>query len=366
MCSASTMTDACRKICAQLAYTLAAWAMTSAPSLHAQTAGSPLQTLPTMAMLDVESGQWFAQFDDYRQAWFAQHPQSQGRPWVGLIVEPSRVREGDIALPRALLLALQARGLNVAPLFGRSLHEALRHFYLDSQGQSRIAAMVLLPSFNTDESEIGAILQQLDVPIINAIALRRKTRQQWQDSPFGLTQGERFYQVFGAELIGATAPTIVATDESVRDARSGRSSIAQTPVPDRVQRLADRVRKLVALRTTPPADQRVALMYYNDEPGPAHIEADYLNVPRSLWQTLLALSSAGYTLGRDRPDSYEAFEAQLLRHGVNVATPGALAELVDAGKAVLLPLSTYRRWLSEQPATLRQSIETVWGQPEDA
>jgi len=336
---------------------------------HAQNP-SPMpterQAFPQAGIVDPHTGQTFDSFVAYRQAQAARAPQTQGRPWVGVIVERYRIERGDLALPRALAHALDARGLNAAPVFGAPLHQALRRLYLDADGQSRIAALVLLSSSSGEMDDTRAVLQQLDVPVVNGIALRRKTREQWQNSAVGLTLGERFYQVFGPELAGAVAPTIVATEEEqVRDAATGLDAAVQTPVPERVQRLAARVHKLTLLQTTPNADKRVALMYYNDEPGPTHIEADSLNVPRSLWQTLQALEGDGYTLG-EPPSHYDGFEAQLLRHGINVEPPGALAELVAAGKTVLLPLATYRQWLDEQAPALRQSIEAVWGRPEDA
>ncbi|MFT3803890.1 MAG: cobaltochelatase subunit CobN [Burkholderiaceae bacterium] len=332
---------------------------------------APPRPLPAMALWDTDADRLYDSFDAYESAYRAAEPGRDGRPWVGLIIGPSSLRLGERGAARALSAALQARGFNVVPIVAARLHEAIDRFWLDERGGSRIAAAVLLAKSGISADETGAALRKLDVPIVNAISLAsatsvsNKSLADWRGLPAGLSLGERFSQTFQPELAGAVAPTLIATGERVRDAASGLEHIAEIPMPERVDRLADRVRKFVALRTTPNAQKRVALMHYDEHGDATGIEAEFLNAPRSIFEVLRALERDGYDV-TDRPADAEALLALLRRHGVNAASPGALAELVGGGKAVLLPLATYRRWLAEQPASLREAIDRVWGKPEDA
>ncbi|WP_454691499.1 cobaltochelatase subunit CobN [Achromobacter aloeverae] len=332
---------------------------------------APPRALPAMALWNVRTDRLYDSFASFESAYYAAHPQWTGRPWVGVAVSPASLRLGERGAARAIEAALENRGFNVMTLIGARLDEAIQRFWLDAAGHGRIVAGVLLTKSGIDAEETGAALQKLDVPLLNAITLAsatsvsNKSRADWASSPIGLSASERFPQVFQPELAGAVAPTVVATGERVRDAASGLEYIAETPVPERVERLADRVRKFADLRAMPNAQKRVPLMYYDEHGGAAGIEADFLNVPRSLFLTLSALDHAGYDV-EGRPASEEALEASLRRYGVNAASPGALAELVSGGKATLLPLATYERWLAEQPASLRNDIDRVWGKPEAA
>ena len=69
-------------------------------------------------------------------------------------------------------------------------------------------------------------------------------------------------------------------------------------VPERVQRLTGRLRRWIALRQTPPADRKIAVILYGFPPGyGATGTAALLNVPKSLLAFLQALKEQGYTVG---------------------------------------------------------------------
>ena len=142
---------------------------------------------------------------------------------------------------------------------------------------------------------IGPVLERLNVPLINGIVLYKSSRAEWEASPLGLDHAERSWQVGGPEFAGILAPTVVASKERRKDAATGLEYVAEVPIPERVSRLADRVRKWVDLAVLAEHDKRVALLYYNYPPGKQNVGASYLNVmPRSLWQILTRLEAEGY------------------------------------------------------------------------
>jgi cobaltochelatase CobN len=142
------------------------------------------------------------------------------------------------------------------------------------------------------------------------------------------------------------------------------------PIPERVERLADRVQAWVRLRHEPPAARRVALIYYNYPPGRETIGASYLNVlPQSLLQILNRLRDAGFTANGAPANADELFAA-IHAFGNNPA-PGtnsaaALDRLARSGRAQLLAVSEYRVWFDSLPASLRAQVVAKWGEPEQS
>ena len=77
-------------------------------------------------------------------------------------------------------------------------------------------------------------------------------------------------------------------------------------IPERVKRLTGRVKRWIALRKTPPAQRRLAIILYDFPPGyGATGTAALLNVPRSLIKFLQALQEQGYNVGELPADGEE-------------------------------------------------------------
>ena len=102
------------------------------------------------------------------------------------------------------------------------------------------------PAYN-DSHAAAETLGSLDVPYVAAQALEFQTIEQWEDSERGLSPVEATMMVAIPELDGATAPMVFggrgagAAADRMRDIQPHR---------ERVERLADRVERLVRLRHT--------------------------------------------------------------------------------------------------------------------
>ena len=324
---------------------------------------------PRMALWNSRTNRFYSDFDAYAEDYLRDRPEAAGRAWVGVFFNRATAQSGQSVLLESIVAALEARGLNVASAYGPTTESTAGRFFLSRDGRARVAAVVgmAIKIFNTPGKTIP-VMRRLDVPVVNAITLSNQSLAQWEASPQGLSLSERAWQLSSAEFGGDIAPTVVATKERHRDAESGLSFVQDTPVPERVARLADRIQKLVALRYELNANKRVAVIYYNYPPGKENIGAAYLNVmPRSLWQILTRLKREGYST-QGRPENEEALFERLREHGVNVGayTPGALEKLIRGGNVMLLPLSDYRKWFDLQPKKLRDEIIQAWGEPEQS
>lgn len=330
---------------------------------------SPPRPYPMAALWNPKNGQTFEHFDDYAANYLKAHPERADRQWVGLLFNRVTAQSGSSPLLSAMIEALEARGFNVLPAFGFPSEIPAEKYFIDAKGKSRVVAMVgLALKMGNIPDKIIPVMKRLDVPAINAIALYNQTRKEWEASKLGLSLNERAWQLANAEFAGAIAPTVVAAKERIRDPETGLDYISEVAIPERISRLADRVKKWVDLRYELNANKRVAVIYYNYPPGKENVGAAYLNVlPRSLWQVLGRLEQEGYNAS-GRPPTQDALFDTLREHGTNIGNwaPGALEKLVRGGGAMLLPVSDYRKWFNQQPKELREAMVKAWGEPENS
>lgn len=332
-----------------------------------QSAVAEPRAFPEIGLWDPRTGKTFDSFEDYAAMTYERAPHLRGKLWIGITFNRVTAQSGQSSLLVKMVESLEARGFNALPVFGFPPDVPIRKLLTGPGGQSRVAAVVgLSMKQGMIPERIIPVLKQLDVPVLNAILLYSQTLLEWSDSPIGLGLMERSWQIAGAEFGGAIAPTVVASKELRRDPETGLEFIEEVAIPERMERLADRIAKWVSLRHELNANKRVAIIYYNYPPGKENIGASYLNVmPKSLWQILSRLEKEGYAT-QGRPENEAALFERLHEHGVNIGTysPGALEKMVRGGNAMLLPVSEYRRWFDLQPKKLREEMIKAWGEPE--
>lgn len=326
------------------------------------------EAMPEFGAIDLSTGAVFASFDEYR----ASRPRSD-RPWIGVAFYRTNAVSGQLATVRAITASLEKRGYNVIPFFGFPAEQTLERFAFESDGKPALAALAALSlKISNNPATLAPLLKKLDVPVVNLITLNSQSRAQFESSAQGLDLLERSWQVGGAELGGAVAPTVVASKEAQRDAATGLDLLVETPMPARIDRAAERLARWAALRTKPNAEKRVTVIYYNYPPGKEVIGASYLNVlPGSLWNMIQRLKDAGYDVS-GAPDAPDALLASIRDRGGNISKwrKGSIEHLVkegvEAGTVQLLPVAIYRKWFDALDPELRAQMVKSWGEPESS
>jgi magnesium chelatase subunit H len=262
------------------------------------------------------------------------------------------VLSSDTAHYDAVIRALEARGIRVIPAFAGGLdgRPAIDAYFRDETGP-KIDTLVSLtgfslvggPAYNDNDAAIE-VLKGLDLPYIAAHPLEFQTLEQWEASRQGLGPIETTMLIALPELDGATTPTVFAGRHG-EEVGNGR---AMAPAPERVEMLADRVLRQVRLRRSKVKSRKLGIVLFGFPPNAgAAGTAAYLDVFRSLHNTLHALKARGYTL--DPPETVEALRDAVL--GGSAAQYGQEANVaahVDADTMV-----EQTPWLQE--------IEEIWG-----
>lgn len=259
---------------------------------------------------------------------------------VGVLVLRSYVLAEDTGHYDGVIAALEARGLSVVAAFASGLdaRPAIDAFFW-RDGAATVDTVVSLigfslvggPAYN-DSGAAEAALSALDLPYVSAGPLEFQTLEAWGASTAGLSPTETTIMVAIPELDGATAPMVFGgrADGSgcVGCARRCRFEAAGPPrmqaCPERAEALAGRAAALVALRRTPRAERRLAIVLFNFPPNSGAVgTAAYLSVFASLRNTLRSLKAEGWSV--EAPDTAEEIRERLL--GGNAAVFGVDANV---------------------------------------
>lgn len=267
---------------------------------------------------------------------------------VGLVLMRAYVLAGDTGHYDGVIKSLEARGLNVVPIFacGLDIRPAAEKYFFKN-GKACIDAVVSLSGFslvggpaycNPDAAE--EMLRNLDVPYISAQALEFQTLDQWQESDHGLMPIEATMMVALPELDGATGSMVFGGRGA-----AGTSMVAH---PERAGLLAARVEKLVTLRKKPAAERKVAVVLFNFPPNAgATGTAAHLDVFGSLMNTLKSLKTEGYDV--EVPSDVETLRQCIIAG--NAETYGS-----DANVAAHISVNDH---VTREPHL--NDIEAAWG-----
>ncbi len=283
---------------------------------------------------------------------------------VGLLMMRSYVLSGDTAHYDAVIRALEARNIRVLPAFAGGLdgRPAIDSFFRGDEG-SRVDALLSLTGFSlvggpayNDSAAAVADLTSLDVPYIAAHPLEFQTLGEWADAPQGLGPIETTMLIALPEIDGATDPSVFGgrhgpggCDGCARGCRPDTATDKlMAPCHERIERLAGRVQKQVALRRSSRAERRVGMVLFGFPPNAgAAGTAAYLDVFRSLHNVLHAMAARGYDV--TPPETVEELRTAVLEG--NARQYGQEANIAAHVPAEDMVATT--PWLDE--------IEAQWG-----
>ncbi len=304
----------------------------------------PVVEYPTASIYHPDAPRQFDALDDYL-AWFHSRPgaPSAGAAQVGVILFRTFVLNHNTAHYDAVIAAIERRGLIPVP----ALAFALDNRVIQERFFGRVQTILSLTGFGyvggmgaNDAPAAVAALGRQDVPYLDAVSLTFQRIEEWLASPTGLNPLQSMMQVAIPELDGAIEPFIFGGVTSATDGFQ--------PLPERIERLVDRLARMVELRLKPNAEKRIAITLFSFPPNRGNLgTAAYLDVFASLQRLLTRLAGSGYAV--DVPDSAEALREALA--GSNASEHGTPANV-----AASIPVADYLRgW------PYFREVEDCWG-----
>ena len=234
---------------------------------------------------------------------------------VGLLLMRSYVLSGDTAHYDGVIAAFESRGLKVIPAFATGLDQrpAIEQFFMKN-GKPAIDALVSLSGFSlvggpayNDARAAEDMLARLDVPYLAAQPVEFQTLEEWEESERGLHPIETTMMIAIPELDGAAGGLVFGGRSAADQGERGMRVHSE-----RASMLAARVAKQVALRQTPKAERKIAIVLFNFPPNAGAIgTAAFLSVFESLFNTLLAMRADGYAV--EVPASVKELQDRILK-----------------------------------------------------
>lgn len=193
--------------------------------------------------------------------------------------------------------------------------------------------------------------EQLRIPVLQTLNYRDGDVEQWKKETSGAPS--RLVAPFIAvyETWGMSDPLVIAAvDDGVL-----------APMQPQIDAVLRKASALATLRHTPPAEKRLALMFWNYPQGEKNFSASNLNVPRSLEALTRTLHDAGYKVPA-------ATEQQVIETGQALLSVlyhhDRLDELLRRGLAATLPVKKYNEWLASTAPSVRSQMRERWGDPQ--
>lgn len=329
---------------------------------------APPQERPVYGIYHPDAPNIFATSAEYLDWYSASGRYDATRPTVGIITGEYKYMDRDGPMIDALVRSFEEKDVNVIVATYHYKDPVRIGYFLDNNGAVLIDTAVLISKgsrLDYSDPERGVEnLQYLNVPVLNAVRLFYDVNETtWRESPHGVGP-EQAYQLVMAELDGVIEPIVVAGKEP----DPVTAELYYKPFDDQVAWLTERTLGWVNLHRTANAEKKIVIPYYSAEGGRATVGADidyYLNAQASLASLLGAMQDRGYDLGTGQlPDADELADL-MATQGYNIGTwaQEELDSRVEAGNVILIPESQYLAWFNELPATKRQEMIDIWGEP---
>ncbi|MCB5182047.1 cobaltochelatase subunit CobN [Streptomyces antimicrobicus] len=296
-------------------------------------------------------------------------PAPAAGPRIAVLYYRAHQMSGNTAFVHALADAIETAGGVPVPLYVSSLRAPEPELLQELSGLDAIVTTVLAAggtrpadaSAGGDEEawDAGA-LAALDVPILQALCLTGP-RSSWEENDEGLSPLDAASQVAVPEFDGRLITVPFSFKEIDADGLP-----AYVADPERAARVAGIAVRHAALRHTPNADKKIALVLSAYPTKHSRIgNAVGLDTPASAVALLRRLIAEGYDFGpvEEIPGLVSGDGDELIRALIDAGghDQAWLTEEQLARNPVRIPAADYRRWYGQLPAELREQVEEHWG-----
>ena len=334
--------------------------------------GIPYKTVEKMLQTGIYHTDATVLFTDYEAylKWYQNRAHYvEHNPWIGMMLFTSNLEEGQVEAINAIIKALENEGFNVLPCFG-SEHRILTSFLTDDRGKSRVDLVLALSLkfYSALNLKMQRALNDLKTPIFNIINLHAITIDEWRVDPVGIPGMDIVWSVANPEISGMVEPTLLTGKVNLKAKGSGKGLFIQEPIQENLSLLLPRLKKWIELKRRPQKNKRIAILYYNNSRGKQNVGATYLNVFASLELILDRMKNEGYQFDVDERMDRDAVKELVLKYGRNIGSwaPGELDRLLNEKKAVLIPVTTYKKWFDRLPEDFRKNVIRQWGPVESS
>ena len=296
--------------------------------------------------------------DQWRDEW------RDGAPVAAITFYRALIEGANTAPVDAMIEALIARGVNALPVFVSSLKDEVSAATVRELFAATSPAIVLnatgfaVSSANGQDGANGGPFAEAGCPVLQVV-MAGLSRAAWEDGAQGLTARDLAMNVVLPELDGRILTRAISfKSDAARHAATQTNIVTYEPVADRISFVADLAANWIALRETPTAARKVAIILanYPNRDGRIGNGVGY-DTPASTVNLLTALRKEGYRAD-GAPEDGRALMAALLDGPTNAPDSRTRSD-------AKLSLDRYASFFAELPEAARHAIAAHWGPPEN-
>lgn len=337
------------------------------------------EEIPWQGIYHPEVDDVFSSTEAYLSCYLPRLP-ARPKALVGLLYSRSNWVTHNIEIERQLIKTLEDRGLAVIPVFLYSLKDEnlgnqsgveIIETYLMKDGKPVVDGIIKLTSFflgtsrgneikETAASSGAALMKRLNIPLFNPVISYYKDREQWLADPQGLGM-QVAWSIAMPEFEGVIEPMVVG-------AARGMATPGETyePIPERIERLADRIDRWITLAKKPNPEKKIAFILHNNPCASAEATVGagaHLDTLESVADILQRMKKEGYDVCP--PENGKALIDDIMgRKAISEFRWTTVEEIVEKGGALdLVDPETYLSWFAELPQETRRRMSEAWGNP---
>jgi cobaltochelatase CobN len=270
-------------------------------------------------------------------------PRDPAKPLILVVFYRSYLTAHDLDPFAALHAAFERHGFVTLSLFVTSLKAPRVRDQVEGWVE-RLgpAAIVNATAFSARGEQGGTPLDGAGVPVFQ-LALATSGQGAWAAALRGLSPADLAMHVVLPEIDGRIFAGVGSFKEAgTRDPQLEFARTVHRAAPERIEAIAARIARWIALACTPAPERRLALVL-STYPGKAHQMA--------------------HAVGLDALASAEAILSDLVDAGYATRKGTQLASRLRC-EHLLWPLSEYREALARLPEALKADLAGAWGEPE--
>jgi len=208
--------------------------------------------VPSEGLYHPDAAGYFTAWPEYL-AWYRDSGHfTEGAPFVSTVVQQDyTVWAGASAIYDAVIREMEKNGINIAPVFGGQKY--LQDLLMDVRPSLLMLQHHSGPEDSPPAGE-ASFLERLGVPYLyTAGYLGSCSIEEWKADVRGIRPGSGYNQLHRHEYHGIIEPMLAGAREP-----TGLGYAIEQPIPERVARIAGRVKAWLNLQKTPPAEKKVA------------------------------------------------------------------------------------------------------------
>jgi len=330
--------------------------------------------LPWEGAYHPDAPNYFKSINEYLE-WY----NPDDRPTVGLLISRFYWANNLLDVEDELIRTFEQQGMNVIPVFSysvrdvelgtRSMAEVVSDYFLKDDC-SRIDAMVKTVPFLLGQESKGigkaknnqtgiSILKRFNVPVFEPILSSHMTLEEWANS-IGLSN-DIGWGVAMPEFEGVIEPIIISAGS-----KQGEYD-QRTPIAERCEKLAMRVKKWVALAKKPVSARRAAFIFHNNPC--ASVEAAvgggaHLDTLESVARIMNRMADAGYRLENAPDNGKELIDTIMDRKAISEFRWTPIEEIVAKGGVLAYQTKEeYETWFDTLSPSVKDRVCEAWGNP---